>query len=45
VVEARQFLAEVYGWLTEGAATADLQEARTWLALLEAEQGGKVVEP
>jgi predicted ATPase len=31
--EARQLLAEVYGWFTEGFDTADLQEAR---ALLEA---------
>jgi hypothetical protein len=41
--EARQLLAEVYGWCTEGFATADLQEARMWLALLGAEQGDKVV--
>ena len=33
--EARQLLAEVYGWFTEGFDTADLQEAR---ALLEAWQ-------
>jgi adenylate cyclase len=31
--EARQLLAEVYGWFTEGFATADLQEAK---ALLDA---------
>jgi len=31
-VEARQLLAEVYGWFTEGFDTVDLQEAR---ALLE----------
>jgi predicted ATPase len=30
--EARQLLAEIYGWFTEGFDTADLQEAR---ALLE----------
>jgi predicted ATPase len=30
--EARQLLAEVYGWFTEGFDTADLQEAK---ALLE----------
>jgi predicted ATPase len=30
---ARQLLAEVYGWFTEGLDTADLQEAK---ALLEA---------
>jgi predicted ATPase len=31
--DARQMLAEVYGWFTEGFDTADLQEAR---ALLDA---------
>jgi predicted ATPase len=31
-VEARQLLAEIYGWFTEGFDTADLQEAK---ALLE----------
>ena len=30
--EARQLLAEIYGWFTEGFDTADLQEAK---ALLE----------
>ncbi len=30
--KARQMLAEIYGWFTEGFDTADLQEAR---ALLE----------
>ena len=30
--EARQLLAEIYGWFTEGFDTKDLQEAR---ALLE----------
>ena len=30
--EARQILAEVYGWFTEGFDTTDLQEAK---ALLE----------
>ena len=30
--EARQLLAPIYGWFTEGFDTADLQEAR---ALLE----------
>jgi hypothetical protein len=29
--EARQLLAPVYGWFTEGFATADLQEARALL--------------
>jgi predicted ATPase len=32
--EARQMLAEVYGWFTEGFDTVDLQEARTLLAAL-----------
>jgi predicted ATPase len=31
--EARQLLADIYGWFTEGFDTADLQEAK---ALLEA---------
>jgi predicted ATPase len=30
--DARQLLAEIYGWFTEGFDTADLQEAK---ALLE----------
>jgi predicted ATPase len=30
--EARQLLADIYGWFTEGFGTADLQEAK---ALLE----------
>ncbi len=29
--EARQLLAQVYGWFTEGFDTADLKEARTLL--------------
>ena len=33
-VEARQLLAEVYGWFTEGFDTADLQEAKALLAEL-----------
>jgi predicted ATPase len=32
--EARQLLAEVYGWFTEGFDTADLQEAKALLAAL-----------
>src|SRR5262249_4951942 len=32
--EARQLLAEVYGWFTEGFDTADLREAKTLLATL-----------
>ena len=31
---ARQVLAEVYGWFTEGFDTADLQEAKTLLEAL-----------
>ncbi len=29
--EARQMLAEIYGWFTEGFDTVDLQEAKTLL--------------
>ena len=29
--EARQFLAQVYGWFTEGSDTPDLKEARALL--------------
>jgi len=29
--EARQMLAEIYGWFTEGFDTADLQEAKALL--------------
>ena len=32
--EARQMLAEIYGWFTEGFDTADLKEAKTLLAEL-----------
>jgi len=32
IEEARQMLAEIYGWFTEGFETADLKEAK---ALLE----------
>jgi predicted ATPase len=32
--EARQMLAEIYGWFTEGFATKDLQEAKALLAEL-----------
>jgi predicted ATPase len=32
--EARTLLSEIYGWFTEGFATADLQEARTLLETL-----------
>jgi predicted ATPase len=31
---ARQMLAEIYGWFTEGFDTADLQEAKALLAAL-----------
>lgn len=30
-VDARQRLAEIYGWFTEGFATRDLQDAKTLL--------------
>jgi class 3 adenylate cyclase/predicted ATPase len=33
-IEARQVLAEVYGWFTEGFDTVDLQEAKTLLGQL-----------
>lgn len=33
--EARQLLAEVYHWFTEGFDTADLKEAKALLAELE----------
>jgi predicted ATPase len=33
-IAARQLLAEIYGWFTEGFDTADLQEAKTLLAEL-----------
>jgi predicted ATPase len=36
---ARQLLAEIYGWFTEGFDTADLQEAKALLAELETEGG------
>lgn len=29
--QARQMLADIYGWFTEGFDTADLQEAKTLL--------------
>jgi len=32
--EARQLLAEIYGWFTEGFETKDLQEAKALLAEL-----------
>ena len=32
--EARQMLAEVYGWFTEGFDTADLKEAKALLKAL-----------
>ena len=32
---ARQLLADVYGWFTEGCDTADLQETKALLAELE----------
>jgi predicted ATPase len=33
--QAAQLLAPIYGWFTEGLATADLQEARQLLEVLE----------
>ena len=33
--EAHQLLTDVYGWFTEGFDTADLQEAKALLAVLE----------
>jgi predicted ATPase len=36
--EARELLAPVYGWFTEGFDTADLQEAQTLLRTLATEQ-------
>ncbi len=42
--EARQMLAEIYGWFTEGFDTGDLKEAKALLTELEgqepARQGG-----
>jgi predicted ATPase len=35
--EARELLAPIYGWFTEGFDTTDLQEAKTLLAELEGE--------
>jgi hypothetical protein len=32
--QARQMLAEIYGWFTEGFDTADLKEARALLKAL-----------
>jgi predicted ATPase len=37
--EARELLAPVYGWFTEGFDTVDLQEAKALLAVLEGEHG------
>jgi predicted ATPase len=39
--EARQLLASIYGWFTEGFDTADLQEARVLLAELRDDRGGE----
>jgi predicted ATPase len=36
---ARELLAPIYGWFTEGFDTADLQEAKALLAALEGEHG------
>jgi predicted ATPase len=44
--EARQLLAAVYGWFTEGFDTADLQEAKALLeALMERDAGGHALPP
>jgi predicted ATPase len=37
--DARQLLAEVYGWFTEGFDTADLQDAKALLEALAAAPG------
>jgi predicted ATPase len=37
--EARELLAPIYGWFTEGFDTADLQEANALLNALGAEEG------
>jgi predicted ATPase len=37
--EARELLAPIYGWFTEGFDTADLQEARVLLEQLSGERG------
>jgi predicted ATPase len=44
--DARQRLAEIYGWFTEGFDTKDLQEARTLLTVLvgREEKTGEVAE-
>jgi predicted ATPase len=43
--EARQLLAEVYGWFIEGFETADLQEARALLTALGDEAGRRLHPP
>jgi predicted ATPase len=43
-VEARQLLAEIYGWFTEGFDTADLQEAKALLSELSNVSGSPVGE-
>jgi adenylate cyclase len=35
ITEARQMLAEIYGWFTEGFDTADLKEAKALLDELQ----------
>jgi DNA-binding winged helix-turn-helix (wHTH) protein/predicted ATPase len=44
-VEARQLLAPIYGWFTEGSDTADLQEARALLAAWGAWPGRATERP
>ena len=36
--QARELLAEIYGWFTEGFDTKDLQEAKALLVELEGSQ-------
>jgi adenylate cyclase len=39
--EARQMLAEIYGWFTEGFDTADLKAAKALLAQLSKKSSGR----
>ncbi|MGZ5921954.1 MAG: hypothetical protein ACXWLT_09330, partial [Rhizomicrobium sp.] len=45
VQQARELLAPVYGWFTEGFDTRDLMEAKTLLDELAAHKGGRPIEP
>jgi predicted ATPase len=42
--EARELLAEIYGWFTEGFDTADLQEAKAFLETLASCRQGDTLE-